>query len=227
MPLEGLDALLAIMLAEDPLRDFFTWWDQVYDEDRDALKTTLDGAKKEEEVQQFLQANPKLIIQHLGGGHGRWVIPKARLGAEYVTDFLIAERHSFGFEWQAVELESPLRPMFNKSGDPSQHLNHALRQITDWRAWLKSNQAYASRSRDEGGLGLTDIDTNVKGLILIDRRANVHPSTAARRRQMVQNMNIEIHSYDYLLSSLEGRLAALRVVSESRRSEVALTQLAG
>ncbi|MGZ5011910.1 MAG: hypothetical protein ACXV74_13220 [Methylobacter sp.] len=110
MRFEGLEGLLAEMLAEDPLRDFFTWWDEVYDEDLDALKATLDGAKKEEDVQQFLQLNPKLIIQHLGGGGGRYVIPKARLGAEYVTDFLIAERHSFGFEWQAVELESPLRP---------------------------------------------------------------------------------------------------------------------
>jgi len=215
MRLEGLEVLLANMLAEDPLRDFFTWWDRVDEEDRDALKATLDGAKKEEEVQQFLQTNPKLIIQHLGGGHGRYVIPKARLGSEYVTDFLIAERHSVGFEWQAVELESPLRPMFNRNGDPSQYLNHALRQITDWRAWLKTNQAYASRSRDEGGLGLTDIDTNVKGLILIDRRANVDSSTTARRRQMVQDMNIEIHSYDYLLSSLEGRLVALGVSRSS------------
>jgi hypothetical protein len=144
------------------------------------------------------------------------VIPKARLGADHVTDFLIADRHSFGFEWQAVELESPLRPMFTKSGDPSQYLNHAIRQITDWRSWLKANQPYAARSRDDGGLGLTDIDTNVKGLILIDRRSNVRPETSARRRQMVQDLNIEIHTYDYLLSSLEGRIESLRIAREGR-----------
>jgi hypothetical protein len=197
-------------LAEDPLREFFTWWDRVGIEDIESLVAAIDSAKKEEEVQKFLQENPKLLIQHLGGGHGRWVIPKARLGAEHVTDFLIAEKHSFGFEWQAVELESPLRPMFNKNGDPSQHLNHAIRQITDWRAWLKANQPYASRPRNDGGLGLTDIDTNVKGLILIDRRANVQQSTSARRRQMVQDLNIEIHTFDYLVSSISGRIESLR-----------------
>jgi hypothetical protein len=216
MRLDDTDAILARLRAEDPLRDFFTWWDRVDDKDVVALKSALDQARREEDVQQFLQHNPELLIQHLGGGHGRWVIPKARLGADHVTDFLIAERHSFGFEWQAVELESPRRPMFNKNGDPSQHLNHAIRQITDWRSWLKSNQAYASRSRDEGGLGLTDIDTHVRGLVLIDRRANIRGDTSARRRQMVQDLNIEIHSYDYLLSAIEGRIESLQRSREGR-----------
>jgi len=49
--------------------------------------------------------------------------------SEHVADFVIGEKHSFGFEWQAVELENPLRPMFNKNGDPSQYLNHAIHQI--------------------------------------------------------------------------------------------------
>lgn len=152
--------------------------------------------------------SPACLIQHLGGGHGRWVIPRQRLGSEHVTDFLIAHRHSFGFEWQAVELESPLRPMFNKNGDPSQYLNHAIRQMTDWRAWLKTNQSYAARPRSEGGLGLTDIDANTRGLILIGRREHMPPGPAARRRQMVQDLNIDIHSYDYLLDSMRGRLGA-------------------
>ena len=131
MRLDDTEAILAKLRAEDPLRDFFTWWDSVDDKDVSRLQSALDAAEREEDVQQFLQTNPKHLIQHFGGGHGRWVIPKARLGAEHVTDFLIAEKHSFGFEWQAVELESPERRMFNKNGDPSQYLNHAIRQITD------------------------------------------------------------------------------------------------
>ena len=109
--------------------------------------------------------------------------------------------------------------MFNRHGDPSQHLNHAIRQITDWRAWLKSNQAYAARPKTEGGLGLTDIDANVKGLILIGRRAAIDPETNARRRQLVQDLNIDIHSFDYLLQSLEGRLVSLGKLAEQKVSE--------
>lgn len=204
---------------DDPLRDFFSRWDHVTPDELTALASALDGSTREEDIQQFLQLNPQFLIQHLGGGHGRWVLPKQKLGAEHVTDFLIAERHSFGFEWQAVELESPLRPMFNKNGDPSQYLNHAIRQITDWRAWLKSNQAYASRPKTDGGLGLTDIDANVKGLILIGRRIAIDPETNARRRQLVQDLNIEIHSFDYLLQSLEGRLVSLKKIPEQKVTE--------
>ncbi len=204
---------------DDPLRDFFTRWDHVTPEELTALAGALDSATREEDIQQFLQANPHFLIQHLGGGHGRWVLPKQKLGAEHVTDFLIAERHSFGFEWQAVELESPLRPMFNRNGDPSQYLNHAVRQITDWRAWLKANQAYAARPRTEGGLGLTDIDANIKGLILIGRRNAIDPETNARRRQSIQDLNIDIHSFDYLLQSLEGRLVSLKKLPDQKVSE--------
>lgn len=203
----------------DPLRDFFTQWDHVIPDELTTLANALDNATREEDIQQFLQSNPHFLIQHLGGGHGRWVLPKQKLGAEHVTDFLIAEKHSFGFEWQAVELESPLRPMFNKNGDPSQFLNHAIRQITDWRAWLKSNQAYASRPKTDSGLGLTDIDANVKGLILIGRRSAIDPETNARRRQLVQDLNIEIHSFDYLLHSLEGRLVSLKKMPMQNVSE--------
>lgn len=210
--------VVAEVLAADPLKEFFTWWNHITESDYAALEGALDGAKREEDIQQFLQEHPACLIQHLGGGHGRWVIPKQRLGSEHVTDFMIAERHSFGFEWQAVELESPLRPMFNKNGDPSQYLSHAIRQLTDWRAWLKANQAYAARPRSEGGLGLTDIDANARGLILIGRRGTIDAGTTARRRQMVQDLNIDIHSYDYLLASMQGRLGSYTASRGNRGS---------
>ncbi|BDU68410.1 hypothetical protein GETHOR_05110 [Geothrix oryzae] len=207
--LSGQESLEELQKS-DPLNEHFVWWDDISQEDHEALQQALDEAKREEDIQQFLQSNPLHLIQHLGGGHGRWVIPKQKLGAEHVTDFVIGQCSSIGYEWQAVELESPIKPMFNKNGDPSQFLNHAIRQITDWRAWLKSNQAYASRPRTESGLSLTDIDSNIKGLILIGRRSNIDPETNQRRRQLAQNLNIEIHSYDFLLQALSGRLNCIR-----------------
>lgn len=203
------DETLAELRRNDPLNDYFTWWDRITPEDINLLAESLDGATREEDIQQFLQQNPKFLIQHLGGGHGRWVIPKQKLGSEHVTDFLIAEKHSFGHEWQAVELESPLKPMFNKNGDPSQYLNHAIRQIQDWRAWLRHNQNYASRLRTESGLGLTNISPNLQGIIFISRRDKLTPGTTELRRQMVADLNIRIHTYDYLVAALQGRLQGL------------------
>lgn len=203
------DESLAELRRNDPLNDYFTWWDRITPEDINLLTESLDGATREEDIQQFLQQNPNFLIQHLGGGHGRWVIPKQKLGSEHVTDFLIAEKHSFGHEWQAVELESPLKPMFNKNGDPSQYLNHAIRQIQDWRAWLLQNQNYASRLRTESGLGLTNISPNLQGIIFISRRDKLTPRTTELRRQMVADLNIRIHTYDYLVEALQGRLQGL------------------
>jgi hypothetical protein len=74
---------------------------------------------------------------------------------------MIGDKHSLGHEWQAVELESPLKPMFNNNGDASRYLVDAIRQIQDWRSWLTRNQDYAARARNESGLGLTDITGNV------------------------------------------------------------------
>lgn len=196
--------------AKDPLREFFTLWDTIEEGDVEALRTVLDDATREEDVQQFLQKNPHFLIQHLGGGHGRWVIPKKRLGSEHVTDFMIGERDSMGFHWIAVELESPLSKMFTKGGNPSASLTHAVRQMQDWRTWLSDNQNYAARLRNQDGLGLTDIHTQVPGLILMGRRSTESDDTRRRRRQMSRDSNIEIHTFDFLLDALAGRAESLR-----------------
>jgi hypothetical protein len=197
------------IIAGDPLGEFFVWWDNISFEDISKLEECLKRAINENDIQRFLQENPIFLIQHLGGGHGRWVIPKQRLGAEHVTDFIIGERSSIGFEWQAVELESPNVPIFNKKGDPSRYLNHAIRQIQDWRAWLQRNQNYAARPKVESGLGLTDIVSTLPGLVLLGRRNNIDPLTNERRRQMVTDLNINIHSYDFLVDCAKGRLESL------------------
>ena len=186
-------------LKDDPLRDFHVWWDEIKKDDFEKLEAGIESAKKEEDIQKILALIPLLLVQHLRGGHGRWVIPKQKLGAEHVTDFIIGERHSFGFDWTAVELESPKLKMFTKKGNPTKALTHAIRQIQDWRAWLKRNHDYASRERNKKGLGLVDIDSNIPGLILIGRRNSIDPSTHELRRQMVQDLNIKIHTYDTLI----------------------------
>ncbi len=52
-----------------------------------ALKDCLQTATTERAVQSVIEENPVLLARALGGGHGRWVIPQRRLGAEHLTDF--------------------------------------------------------------------------------------------------------------------------------------------
>jgi hypothetical protein len=126
------------------------------------------------------------------------VIPQKSLGGQHIPDFLIGQLSSDGFGWILVELESPTALMFRKDGDPSAALVHALRQITDWRAWLERNRDFATRARTDAGLGLTDISPNSHGLI-IGRERDLNPADQPRRWRLAYDNRIEIRSYDYLL----------------------------
>lgn len=193
------------LLADDPLAKFFVWWDDLSHLEVDAFEQRLAVATREQDLQELFEAHPILLVQHLGGGHGRWVLPRKRLGAEFVPDFVVGERSSEGYAWQLIELESPSARMFTKKGDPTAQLSHAIRQVKEWRAWLVNNQNYAARPRTDNGLGLTDISPNCPALILIGRRPTPE-GTNALRRQMTADDKIEIHTYDYLLEAAQGRV---------------------
>ncbi len=195
--------------AEPSLEEFSVWWDDVTPQLVESFRECLDAATTERELQVFLEAHPTLLVQPLGGGHGRWVIPHKRLGSEFVPDFVVAQKSSIGFEWTAVELESPTATIFTASGEFGRTASHAMRQIEDWRVWLARNRDYAVRPRDKSGLGLVDIDGNVPGWIIIGRRGETATEFADRRRERSQRLNVRIHSYDWLLERAAARAEAI------------------
>jgi hypothetical protein len=210
--------------ADDPLGEFLVFWDDITQEDVDSLRQCLDSAKDEQCMQSYLEQHPSMLIQHLGGGHGRWVIPQKRLGSEYTPDFVIGQKSSLGFKWTLVELESPKTRIFTKTGDTAAPLNHAKDQLQSWRAWLQENQNYAAKPRkDTQGLGLTSIDTHPDGLILIGRDADLPLDTRGLRRQYSKDLQIEIHTYDWLIRTAQERVEAL-ALSRSQRPLKAVEQ---
>lgn len=204
-----------IVSAEDAVRDGihpdrFVWWDRITQADIDAFRTALDTATCEEHVQAYLTAHPLMLVQPLGGGHGRWVIPKQRLGSEHVTDYVIGDKDSIGYHWTVVELESPHAELFTKRGDESAALRHAIRQVEDWRSWVGENIAYA-RSESDHGLNLPSISANTPAWVIIGRRRTDRPKGFdSRRQQWRDRYGIEVHSFDWLLDRAEGRLRSLR-----------------
>lgn len=195
-----LEITLGVLPYEGSLAEFGVRWLGDQTKAEAALRACLNSATNEQAVQSTLEQHPVLLARTLGGGHGRWVIPHGRLGAQLIPDFIIGEKSSVGYEWTVVELEGPNHRMFNKQGDPSKALNHAIRQITDWRSWLTANLDYARRPRDSQGLGLLDIDPNPPGLLLLGRRDHDH-FTRDRRRRYSQDLNIRIHSLDWLFQN--------------------------
>jgi len=194
-------------LRNQPMGEFFVRHHSINAAQVRRFEECLTAASDEKPLQSFFEENPTLLIQHLRAS-GRFVIPQKRLGAEFVPDFVVGEHHSFGYDWHLIELESPRIPLFTKGGDPRAQLTHAIRQIHDWRAWLQRNQNYASRTRSESGLGLIDITSNVPGLIIMGRRSLLNSSTNDRRRQMIADLNIQIHTYDYILERARAAVVA-------------------
>jgi hypothetical protein len=50
---------------------------------------------------------------------------------------------------------------------------------------------------------------SVRGLILIGRKRNLDPTTNDRRRQLGQDLQIDIHTYDWVARGSIGRIEAL------------------
>lgn len=194
------------LIRRDPFNKFLALWDKISPAHLARFKRCLASARSEAPLQRLFEREPLLLVQHLGGGHGRWVVPRKRLGSEFIPDFVIGEKSSIGYEWQLVELESPEAPLFTRAGDPSRQLNHALRQIDDWRGWLEKNRDYAARPLNQQGLGLTDISNTATAMILIGRREGLSAKDNARRRQMTARTGVQIHTYDYIADAIEGRI---------------------
>lgn len=192
------------------LEQFSVPWMNITPEHIAALKHVLEHATNEEDLQRFLTDNKLFLIQHLGGGHGRYVIPKPRLGADLIPDYLIAEMSSIGIEWHGVELESPLADYFTANGQAGNLLTHAIQQIVDWRAWLQSNIAYARTPTSNRGLGLIGITNDLPSTILIGRRtAEIPARFNDYRKQIKTSQNIEIHTYDWLVEQSQMRAQQL------------------
>lgn len=68
------------------------WWLDITLDELALFVTVLADAQDEKPMQRHLESNPRLLVQHLRGGHGRWVIPQKRLGSEYVPDVNVRSR---------------------------------------------------------------------------------------------------------------------------------------
>lgn len=150
------------------------------------------GEQNEAPFQKILEEYPSLLGPLVVGHHDTYVIPKARLGAEHVTDFLVLGFNSLGSQWLAIELEAPRHALLTKDGALRSEVHHAIKQIQEWREWLTQNVAYAQEQ-----LGLYGITNRVKGLVLIGR-SDVSYEREPARSQVLEDSNIEIHSWDWL-----------------------------
>ena len=163
----------------------------------------LATERGERPFQLLIEQNPSLLAVTVIGSWRTFVIPQSRLGAEFVTDFLVLGVNSSGMQWVLVEIEAPSHTLHIQDGSLAAPVRHALGQIHTWREWLTENVGYAQRPRSLQGLGLHGMTNRAPGLVIIGRADPTTERDTARLREDEFGA-IEVHSYDWLLRHAQG-----------------------
>jgi hypothetical protein len=104
----------------------------------------MDNPKSaEEDFHQYMVRYPALVPIWLP--QNNVVYSKFRLGSQYIADFAFCRDDTPGFRWHFIEIERPKDRLFNKTGNPTARLVHALKQLHDWDAWFQENRDYVAR----------------------------------------------------------------------------------
>lgn len=145
----------------------------------------LIGQKHPEEIfQQFLNDNP-VLIDPLASQ----IIPKQKLGIEYVTDFVIRKLDN---EYVLVEIEKPQDEIFTRTDDFTAQFTHAIGQIIDFQAWVEQHSEYA-RSH-------MPCISSPKGLLVIGRRIKLTENQIKKlNRYNLSLQNIRVLTFDDLV----------------------------
>jgi len=129
-------------------------------------------------------------------------ISKLKLSSDFETDFVVIKLMSGtgGIVYEFIELESPHKMTYTKSGQPSATLTTAIQQIQNWREWLTQNRIMFSDKTAKFNKALLR-DFNFRYTILIGRRKEIEPY-ADERNALAERLNVQIRSFDYLTDLL-------------------------
>lgn len=102
----------------------------------------LDTAKKESELQNFLEEHPEFMYPEFEN-----CIPKPNLGGERYPDFAISIPDSGGVQWIFIEIEKVSKKIFTE-GEPFQfhhNFTQAKGQLLEWDRIISRDHAFFER----------------------------------------------------------------------------------
>ncbi len=191
---ELISVLASLNLGESPKRivqnPFGTHINKLQSVIRDFKILLEKDTTTEEELQRYLLKYPALIIPDYIA-----CVPKAKLGKEYITDFILERPSSAQNRCLLVEIEPANTKLFTKAEYPSSELNHAINQVRQWRLWLRTNGRYANES-----LGLSGLHCESDALVIIGRANSMSKSMKKKFDALGDSeRNTDIITYDELV----------------------------
>lgn len=160
------------------------------------FEALLNDADKEEDLQKFLKENPMVLHPTAE------VIPKKKLGEDFITDFVLVAPSDQGATYTLVEIEKSSHPVLVKDNSLSSQTNHAIKQTRDWDIWLEQNKAYLQNK-------LPGFETP-KYMVVIGRGIQLDATAKAYLRSYNRDWkNIELLTFDDVLVRFNGVISAL------------------
>jgi hypothetical protein len=166
------------------------------------FEALLNDAEREEDLQIFLKENPMVLHPTAE------VIPKKKLGEDFITDFVLVTPSDQGSTYTLVEIEKSSHPVLVKDNSLSSQTNHAIKQTRDWDIWLEQNKAYLQNK-------LPGFETP-KYMVVIGRGTSLDATAKAYLRSYNRDWkNIELLTFDDVLVRFNGVISALDIATGS------------
>jgi len=164
------------------------------------VKAQLDSAfshDSEVELLKILKHNSFLFSRIYSRNYGiQPNFAEVPFGTLHRCDFCWLNDNSDGPEWVLVEIEKPNMRLFNRTGDPSAELNHAIEQVKSWERYFL--RFPAEKARIFGAVA------RFRYVLVAGRRADWKFKNAAIWRSHHNGTsNIEIHSSDVFYDAIE------------------------
>jgi hypothetical protein len=171
----------------------------------DEFETLIAAGSKEEELQVFLKKNP--FILHPSAE----LIPKKKLGEDFVTDFVLVATTTQGPVYILVELERASHSILTKDLVLSGPVNHAIKQTRDWDVWLEKNKAYIQNK-------LQGFETPTYMIVIGRSNTMTNEDKSYLRSYNREWKNTTLMTYDDLLTRFRNTIVNLESISEPEKS---------
>lgn len=170
-----------------------------------SFRQLIDNAKKEQELQSYLEEHPYLFLDLLMSPNAT-IISQFSFGQDFRCDFAFVHSNSGGNFLNLIELEHPKANIFNCDGSFSQQFNLALQQIHDWAAWCRAHQEFIMRQIKPLIKYLKSDNLYVNGLLVIGRRnelSNRQKQERFEARLHDLPRGLQFRTYDGFVKRLE------------------------
>jgi hypothetical protein len=203
-----------------------------------ALLKALEASDGERTVHAFLKRDPQLLVTAFNYGWNHiFLVPEFQLGTKLRADFVLFGGYSGGWNVRFIELEPVGARLYLKDGTPSKELRIAMRQISDWREYIRVHEAHL---RDELSRAMVSknayqvrhkavsryLEKKIRdphdiihwyGQIVIGRRDRLSEDEQRRRSRGIDLIDAEIATYDRLVDVADKLDSANRALIAHKR----------